>query len=235
MGVKVVDLWTAIQRRDDWSTACFTDGVHLSAEGRKVVVAEILKCRTRTGYLPGAGTRTGTAARVPGTAKTTPVRLPQLGTAWVRLGYGMVEQRRGDFDLALSSTSTSTLIFDFDPEITLVFDFDPRLRLRPRDHPRLRLRPTASEYDNCHVGSLLCSHRSSSSIPNVPSSATDAPLHHKPMISHSKSTALCVGVDVDDDGSGGGGVEEVWIILYHQNSTLFAEISQLKEAVTIAF
>ncbi|CAL5322690.1 unnamed protein product [Camellia sinensis] len=24
MGVKVVDLWTAIQRRDDWSTACFT-------------------------------------------------------------------------------------------------------------------------------------------------------------------------------------------------------------------
>lgn len=43
MGLKVVDLWTAMQRRDDWMTACFTDGVHLSAEGSKVVVEEILK------------------------------------------------------------------------------------------------------------------------------------------------------------------------------------------------
>lgn len=24
MGLKVVDLWTAMQRRDDWLTACFT-------------------------------------------------------------------------------------------------------------------------------------------------------------------------------------------------------------------
>ncbi|XP_028081988.1 uncharacterized protein LOC114283385 [Camellia sinensis] len=71
----------------------------------------------------------------------------------------MVEQRRGDFDLALSSTSTSTLIFDFDPEITLVFDFDPRLRLRPRDHPRLRLRPTASEISK-HVSSIFAPCRS---------------------------------------------------------------------------
>ncbi|GFY83510.1 SGNH hydrolase-type esterase superfamily protein [Actinidia rufa] len=43
MGVKVVDLFTAFQRRDDWLTACFTDGVHLSAEGSKVVVEEVLK------------------------------------------------------------------------------------------------------------------------------------------------------------------------------------------------
>ncbi|XP_058183983.1 GDSL esterase/lipase WDL1 isoform X1 [Rhododendron vialii] len=43
MGLKVVDLWTAMQRRDDWLTACFTDGVHLSAEGSKVVAEEILK------------------------------------------------------------------------------------------------------------------------------------------------------------------------------------------------
>ncbi|KAI8028938.1 GDSL esterase/lipase CPRD49 [Camellia lanceoleosa] len=40
--LKVVDLWTAIQRQGDWLTACFTDRVHLSAEGSKVVVEEIL-------------------------------------------------------------------------------------------------------------------------------------------------------------------------------------------------
>ncbi|KAJ9683813.1 hypothetical protein PVL29_016352 [Vitis rotundifolia] len=43
VGVKVVDLWTAFQKRDDWLTACFTDGVHLSAEGSEIVVEEILK------------------------------------------------------------------------------------------------------------------------------------------------------------------------------------------------
>ncbi|XP_052186450.1 GDSL esterase/lipase WDL1-like [Diospyros lotus] len=43
MEVKVVDLWSAFQRRDDWLTVCFTDGVHLSAEGSKIVVEEILK------------------------------------------------------------------------------------------------------------------------------------------------------------------------------------------------
>ncbi|KAI3734960.1 hypothetical protein L6452_14442 [Arctium lappa] len=43
MGVKVIDLWTAFQKRDDWMTACFTDGVHLSGEGSKIVVEEILK------------------------------------------------------------------------------------------------------------------------------------------------------------------------------------------------
>ncbi|URE01206.1 GDSL-like Lipase/Acylhydrolase [Musa troglodytarum] len=43
MDVKVVDLYNAIQKREDWSTACFTDGVHLSSEGSKIVVEEILK------------------------------------------------------------------------------------------------------------------------------------------------------------------------------------------------
>ncbi|OWM87428.1 GDSL esterase/lipase CPRD49 [Punica granatum] len=43
MGIKVVDLFSAIQRRDDWANACFTDGIHLSAEGSKVVVEEVLK------------------------------------------------------------------------------------------------------------------------------------------------------------------------------------------------
>ncbi|KAL5568560.1 hypothetical protein UlMin_025135 [Ulmus minor] len=43
MGVKVVDLFTAFQKRDDWMNACFTDGIHLAAEGSKIVVEEILK------------------------------------------------------------------------------------------------------------------------------------------------------------------------------------------------
>lgn len=43
LGIKVIDLWTALQNRQDWLTAHFTDGIHLSAEGNKVVVEEILK------------------------------------------------------------------------------------------------------------------------------------------------------------------------------------------------
>ncbi|KAL4323315.1 hypothetical protein GQ457_11G009500 [Hibiscus cannabinus] len=43
LDIKVVDLFTAFQRRDNWETDCFTDGVHLSAEGSKIVVTEILK------------------------------------------------------------------------------------------------------------------------------------------------------------------------------------------------
>ncbi|KAH6762776.1 SGNH hydrolase-type esterase superfamily protein [Perilla frutescens var. hirtella] len=44
LGVKVIDLWTAFQKREDWLNACFIkDGVHLAAEGSKIVVEEILK------------------------------------------------------------------------------------------------------------------------------------------------------------------------------------------------
>ncbi|KAL9231434.1 hypothetical protein vseg_006665 [Gypsophila vaccaria] len=43
MDVKVIDLWTAIQKRDDWLKTCFTDGIHLSSEGSKIVTNEILK------------------------------------------------------------------------------------------------------------------------------------------------------------------------------------------------
>uniref|UniRef100_A0A5B7A476 Putative GDSL esterase/lipase CPRD49-like isoform X1 n=1 Tax=Davidia involucrata TaxID=16924 RepID=A0A5B7A476_DAVIN len=52
MDVKVVDLWTAIQKRDDWLTACFTDGVHLSGEGSKIVVEEILKVLKEAEWSP---------------------------------------------------------------------------------------------------------------------------------------------------------------------------------------
>ncbi|KAI4383963.1 hypothetical protein MLD38_009740 [Melastoma candidum] len=43
IGVKAINLFTAIQKRPNWMNTCFTDGVHLSAEGSKVVVEEILK------------------------------------------------------------------------------------------------------------------------------------------------------------------------------------------------
>ncbi|KAK8617258.1 hypothetical protein V6N13_080176 [Hibiscus sabdariffa] len=43
LGIKCVDIWTAIQQRDDWMTTCFTDGIHLSSEGNKLVAKEILK------------------------------------------------------------------------------------------------------------------------------------------------------------------------------------------------
>ncbi|KAK7339880.1 hypothetical protein VNO77_20566 [Canavalia gladiata] len=43
MNIKAINLWSAIQARDDWLDVSFTDGVHLSAEGSKVVVKEILR------------------------------------------------------------------------------------------------------------------------------------------------------------------------------------------------
>ncbi|XP_027110803.1 GDSL esterase/lipase CPRD49 [Coffea eugenioides] len=52
MGIKVIDLFNAIQKRDDWLTACFTDGVHFSAEGSNIVVEEILKVLREADWVP---------------------------------------------------------------------------------------------------------------------------------------------------------------------------------------
>ncbi|KAM7526480.1 hypothetical protein LguiA_016382 [Lonicera macranthoides] len=52
IGVKVVDLWNALQKRDDWLTTCFTDGIHLSGEGSKIVVKEILKILKEADWEP---------------------------------------------------------------------------------------------------------------------------------------------------------------------------------------
>ncbi|XP_050214323.1 GDSL esterase/lipase WDL1-like isoform X3 [Mercurialis annua] len=43
MNIKAIDLWTAMQKIDDWKNRCFTDGIHFTSEGSKVVVKEILK------------------------------------------------------------------------------------------------------------------------------------------------------------------------------------------------
>ncbi|KAL9677881.1 hypothetical protein QQ045_015717 [Rhodiola kirilowii] len=42
LDIKVVDLYKALQKRDDWMEVCFTDGVHLSEEGSNIVVEGIL-------------------------------------------------------------------------------------------------------------------------------------------------------------------------------------------------
>ncbi|KAF7825538.1 GDSL esterase/lipase CPRD49 [Senna tora] len=43
INVKAIDLWSALQKRDDWLDVCFTDGIHLTSEGSKIVLKEILK------------------------------------------------------------------------------------------------------------------------------------------------------------------------------------------------
>ncbi|KAJ1375870.1 SGNH hydrolase superfamily [Sesbania bispinosa] len=43
MNIKAIDLWSAIQKRDDWGDVCFIDGIHLTAEGSKIVAKDILK------------------------------------------------------------------------------------------------------------------------------------------------------------------------------------------------
>ncbi|ESW35533.1 hypothetical protein PHAVU_001G242700 [Phaseolus vulgaris] len=52
LDVKVVDLFTALQKRDDWRNACFTDGIHLAAEGSKIVVKEILSVLKEADWEP---------------------------------------------------------------------------------------------------------------------------------------------------------------------------------------
>ncbi|KAL6133076.1 hypothetical protein ACLB2K_065313 [Fragaria x ananassa] len=51
MNIKAVDLCTSIQKRKDWETTCFTDGIHFSSEGSKIV-AEILKVLKEADWEP---------------------------------------------------------------------------------------------------------------------------------------------------------------------------------------
>ncbi|GAA0153313.1 esterase [Lithospermum erythrorhizon] len=52
MDVKVVDLFNVIRRHNGWLSTCFTDGVHLTSEGSKVVVEEILKVLSDANWEP---------------------------------------------------------------------------------------------------------------------------------------------------------------------------------------
>ncbi|KAJ0538545.1 putative SGNH hydrolase-type esterase domain, SGNH hydrolase superfamily [Helianthus annuus] len=51
MGIKVIDLWTAFQKQDDWLTY-FIDGIHFSSSGSKIVVKEILKVLKEAEWKP---------------------------------------------------------------------------------------------------------------------------------------------------------------------------------------
>ncbi|XP_041026186.1 GDSL esterase/lipase CPRD49-like [Juglans microcarpa x Juglans regia] len=52
MDVKGIDLWTALQKKDGWETDCLTDGIHLSAEGSKIVVEEIMNVLREADWEP---------------------------------------------------------------------------------------------------------------------------------------------------------------------------------------
>ncbi|KAI4331575.1 hypothetical protein MLD38_029752 [Melastoma candidum] len=52
MNIKAIDLWTAIQRKDDWKTTCFTDGIHFTSEGSKIVAEEILSAIKESNWEP---------------------------------------------------------------------------------------------------------------------------------------------------------------------------------------
>ncbi|KAJ0718852.1 putative SGNH hydrolase-type esterase domain, SGNH hydrolase superfamily [Helianthus annuus] len=51
MGIKVIDLWTAFQKQDDWLTY-FIDGIHFSSSGSKIVVKEILEVLKEAEWKP---------------------------------------------------------------------------------------------------------------------------------------------------------------------------------------
>ncbi|CAM8913584.1 unnamed protein product [Rhodiola kirilowii] len=52
LDIKVVDLYNALQKRDDWMEVCFTDGVHLAEEGSNIVVEEILNILREAEWKP---------------------------------------------------------------------------------------------------------------------------------------------------------------------------------------
>ncbi|KAL3830171.1 hypothetical protein ACJIZ3_018973 [Penstemon smallii] len=52
LDIKVINLCTAIQQREDWATTCLTDGIHFTAEGSKIVVKEILKILKKAEWEP---------------------------------------------------------------------------------------------------------------------------------------------------------------------------------------
>ncbi|KAL2629487.1 hypothetical protein R1flu_014173 [Riccia fluitans] len=52
-GVGVVDLWTSIQQTSrNWGTECLTDGMHLSAEGSRVMLTELCRVIEKADWVP---------------------------------------------------------------------------------------------------------------------------------------------------------------------------------------
>ncbi|XP_027926737.1 GDSL esterase/lipase CPRD49-like [Vigna unguiculata] len=52
MNIKGIDLWSAIQKIDNWQDVCFIDGIHLTNVGSKVVSKEILDVLKEANWEP---------------------------------------------------------------------------------------------------------------------------------------------------------------------------------------
>ncbi|MED6136747.1 GDSL esterase/lipase wdl1 [Stylosanthes scabra] len=52
MNVEAIDLWSALQKRNDWLNVCFKDGIHLTSEGSKIVAKEIFKVLREADWEP---------------------------------------------------------------------------------------------------------------------------------------------------------------------------------------
>ncbi|MFS7997731.1 putative SGNH hydrolase-type esterase domain, SGNH hydrolase superfamily [Helianthus anomalus] len=52
MGIKAINLCNAFKQHDNWMATCFTDGMHLSPIGSKIVAKEILKVVKEADWKP---------------------------------------------------------------------------------------------------------------------------------------------------------------------------------------
>ncbi|PWA36007.1 SGNH hydrolase-type esterase domain-containing protein [Artemisia annua] len=52
MGIKAINLCNAFKQHNGWMTTCFTDGVHLTPVGSKIVAKEILKVLAEADWKP---------------------------------------------------------------------------------------------------------------------------------------------------------------------------------------
>ncbi|XP_071697800.1 GDSL esterase/lipase CPRD49-like [Rutidosis leptorrhynchoides] len=52
MGIKVVNLCDTFKKQDNWLTTCFTDGIHFTPAGSKLVANEILKVLKEADWKP---------------------------------------------------------------------------------------------------------------------------------------------------------------------------------------
>ncbi|KAL1804648.1 hypothetical protein ACET3Z_027716 [Daucus carota] len=52
LDIQVIDLWSVLQKQSDFLSTCFTDGIHLSPVGSKIVADEILRVLEETDWEP---------------------------------------------------------------------------------------------------------------------------------------------------------------------------------------
>ncbi|KAI7737834.1 hypothetical protein M8C21_002897, partial [Ambrosia artemisiifolia] len=52
IGIEVINLCNAFKQHDNWMTTCFTDGIHLTPIGSKIVAKEILKVLKEAEWKP---------------------------------------------------------------------------------------------------------------------------------------------------------------------------------------